>query len=284
MSVEAIAWVLNHAPVESPVSKLVLVALANHAHPDGSAAFPSVATICRYTCLSERSVRQHLDSLEKQGVIRRCDPKIVAAYIDRADRRPIGYDIMLGVQETQVVGQRGAGDSSNGVQEIPERGAGGAPKPSNKPSKEPYTETQKRLVGRLQTLLKETTPTGVAVQCPTADWFKSIQRLLEQGATEQLIDQMMAAAMADPWWRKNIRSAMQLEKHWERLVVEKYDSVPRPTQRMNPQLDDAITTVMNFVRLRKSEDDIMDFINGKPEEFRAELKDRYFLFLNEATR
>jgi hypothetical protein len=33
----------------------VLVGLANHAGPDGTAAFPSVATLVRYTRLAERS-------------------------------------------------------------------------------------------------------------------------------------------------------------------------------------------------------------------------------------
>jgi hypothetical protein len=39
------------------VCKFVLVGLANHAGPDGMGAFPSVATLVRYTGLSERTVR-----------------------------------------------------------------------------------------------------------------------------------------------------------------------------------------------------------------------------------
>jgi hypothetical protein len=44
VSIEAINWALNHAPCENSTQKLVLFALANHAHPDGTSAFPSVAT------------------------------------------------------------------------------------------------------------------------------------------------------------------------------------------------------------------------------------------------
>jgi pyocin large subunit-like protein len=95
MSVEAISWALNLAPVPadrrgepSSACKFVLVGLANHAGPDGSGAFPSVATLVRYTGLSERTVRTCLDRLEAGGIIRPCDPDLVAARIKRADRRP----------------------------------------------------------------------------------------------------------------------------------------------------------------------------------------------------
>jgi hypothetical protein len=272
MSVEAIAWVLNHAPVESPVSKLVLVALANHAHPDGSAAFPSVATICRYTCLSERSVRQHLDNLEGQGIIRRCDPRIVAAYIQRADRRPIGYDIVIsGVHATHLEWQRGAADAANGVQEIPKRGAGDAPKPSNKPSNETHTP----LVDLFHQLLKQTTPAGVAIQAPTAEWTKSMNRLLSQGATEQQIETMMRLAFEDDWWRKNLRTPMKMEKHWERLVVEKSVAVQSKPSQRDAQFSDAVVMVTNLVRLNKQQDDVMDYIHGKPERMHEDLIRHY---------
>lgn len=102
MSVEAISWALNLAPVPadrggqpSSACKFVLVGLANHAGPDGTGAFPSVATLVRYTGLSERTVRTCLDRLETEAIIRPCDPDIVAARIKRADRRPKGWDLDL---------------------------------------------------------------------------------------------------------------------------------------------------------------------------------------------
>ena len=102
MSVEAISWALNLAPVPadrggqpSSACKFVLVGLANHAGPDGTGAFPSVATLVRYTGLSERTVRTCLDRLEAQGIIAPCDPGIVAARIKRADRRPQGWNLNL---------------------------------------------------------------------------------------------------------------------------------------------------------------------------------------------
>lgn len=102
MSVEAISWALNLAPVPadrggqpSSACKFVLVGLANHAGPDGSCAFPAVRTLTRYTALSERTVRACLGRLEAAGLIRPCDPAVVAARIKRADRRPRGWDLNL---------------------------------------------------------------------------------------------------------------------------------------------------------------------------------------------
>ena len=102
MSVEAISWALNLAPVPadrngqpSSACKFVLVGLPNHAGPDGASAFPSVRTLIRYTGLSERTVRTCLDRLEHGGLIQPCDPAVVAAKIKRVDRRPQGWDLNL---------------------------------------------------------------------------------------------------------------------------------------------------------------------------------------------
>jgi hypothetical protein len=102
MSVEAISWALNLAPIPlDPSGKpnsacaFVLVGLANHASPDGTGAFPSVPTLIRYTRLSERTIRTALDRLEADGVIRPCNPAIVAAHIQRADKRPQGWNLNL---------------------------------------------------------------------------------------------------------------------------------------------------------------------------------------------
>jgi hypothetical protein len=102
MSVEAISWALNLAPIprdsggkRNPACKAVLIGLANHAGPDGTGAFPSIRTLVRYTDLSERTVVTALDRLEAEGTIRPCDPAIVAAKIKRADRRPQGWDLVM---------------------------------------------------------------------------------------------------------------------------------------------------------------------------------------------
>lgn len=62
MSIEAISWALNRAPIptgrrDASTLASVLIGLANHADPDGRNAFPSVARLVRYTRLAERTVR-----------------------------------------------------------------------------------------------------------------------------------------------------------------------------------------------------------------------------------
>jgi Helix-turn-helix domain len=85
VSVEAISWALNLAPVPrdrggkpNPAYKAVLIGLANHAAPDGKEAFPSVRTLVRYTDLSERTVRTALDRLRGPSPRRRPRAGVIA--------------------------------------------------------------------------------------------------------------------------------------------------------------------------------------------------------------
>lgn len=52
-------------------TRLVLLALANYAHPDGSNAFPMVETIAQRAHVSERTARAALGELERLGEISR---------------------------------------------------------------------------------------------------------------------------------------------------------------------------------------------------------------------
>jgi Helix-turn-helix domain len=90
----------------------VLVGLANLVGLDGTGAFPSVATLVRYTGLSERTVRTCLDRLEAAVIISLGDADIVAARIKRADRRPQGWDLNLSQARTDVDEVEPAGQTS----------------------------------------------------------------------------------------------------------------------------------------------------------------------------
>jgi Helix-turn-helix domain len=152
VSVEAISWVLNLAPVPadrrgqpSSACKFVLVGLANHAGPDGTGAFPSVATLVRYTGLSERTVRCCLDRLEAEGIIGPYDPDIVAARIKRADRRPQGWDLNLNIVSADLIVTRcrtaagtGCNQHRTGVESARPRGRQLHPnRPGNYPRNRP---------------------------------------------------------------------------------------------------------------------------------------------------
>ena len=64
MSVEALTVVLNHSKAKG-TEKLVLIGIANHHGEQG--AWPSVATLARYSNMSERRVQQVIKALEESG-------------------------------------------------------------------------------------------------------------------------------------------------------------------------------------------------------------------------
>lgn len=148
MSIEAISWALNSAPIprdrrDASSLAVVLVGLANHADPDGRNAFPAVSTLVRYTRLSERSVQYALRSLEVLDLISPSDPDIVAAYVKRVDRRPKGWDLAIhsGVHALRPADLDGVQTQRHGVQTTTPRGAVVAPDPSlNRPGNRPSRE------------------------------------------------------------------------------------------------------------------------------------------------
>lgn len=68
MSWQAVKWAFK-APTENVRDHAALMALADHAHPDGSGAYPSVRTIAQESRQSSRSVRYALSNLITAGLI-----------------------------------------------------------------------------------------------------------------------------------------------------------------------------------------------------------------------
>lgn len=94
MSYQASSWALRDAPVGgNSTARLILMALAEYASPTGKGAYPSVPTLMALVRKSERSVRDHLAELERQGIIRRGDQRKAAAI--RADLRPVVWDLCM---------------------------------------------------------------------------------------------------------------------------------------------------------------------------------------------
>jgi len=67
MSTKAVYWALNRAPVSNPMLKLVLVAMAEVAHPDGTESRQSMATVAEKIQVSERTVQRYTRILEDRG-------------------------------------------------------------------------------------------------------------------------------------------------------------------------------------------------------------------------
>lgn len=125
------AWAIEQRVTTDPNTKFVLICLANYADKLGKSAFPSVASLCEDTLLSERSVRYKLAELEQLSLIRRGDQGIVTAFVKREDRRPICYEICMPERGAPVAPRDPTGCKSeqNGVQMTTERGAPVAPNP-----------------------------------------------------------------------------------------------------------------------------------------------------------
>jgi hypothetical protein len=141
LSIQAVAWAIEQQQVKEPMTRFVLICLANYAGMDGRAAFPSLMRLSLDTGLSERAVRYQLRRLEKAILIRPGNQAIAVAQIKRADRRPTVYDMVM---------ERGAPDAprklaggttqSNGGQENAKRGAPHAPNPEEGTVRDPLQD------------------------------------------------------------------------------------------------------------------------------------------------
>lgn len=74
-------------------TKLVLLAYANHAAKDGTAAWPGKAAVAEYAERDPKTVQRALRKLEAAGWLRRGDQELVSHL--RADRRPVVYDVAM---------------------------------------------------------------------------------------------------------------------------------------------------------------------------------------------
>jgi len=113
-----------------PTEKFILLAYADHADHDGTNIFPAVRKIVEKTGFSERTVRKATRELERLG------------WLVSDGEGPQGTNrwripLDMGGAADAPPKEEGAGDSAGGcsnrrggVQEMQERGAGDAPKPS----------------------------------------------------------------------------------------------------------------------------------------------------------
>jgi len=227
------SWVLDNSPTGESTGQLVLLVLANYARPDGTSAFPAVRTLARATCLSERSVQRKLRELEAAGIIERCDPLIVAAYITRSDSRPIGYNILMstapnGVTVCHPVERDGVTVGQHGVTVSPSRGDGVAPEPLLEPSINPSliimsNDNLSKLVAPVISMLCHLLADLIVVngsKRPTvsAAWLKDMDRLIRlDGRTPEQVEHVIRWCQNDSFWQGNIHSPLKLRVQYDKL-------------------------------------------------------------------
>ena len=94
MSWQASSWALRDAPVGGDTTKrMLLMALGEYADPAGRGARPSARTLAVLMHKDVRTVRRQLAALERAGVIRRGDQRLVSHI--RPDRRPVVWDLAM---------------------------------------------------------------------------------------------------------------------------------------------------------------------------------------------
>jgi hypothetical protein len=93
MSLRAMLWALKEAPCTSATQRVILLAMADPAHDDGTCSFLSQATIAGIVGVSDRTVREHIGEMERLGLIKRGDQELVSHY--RGDRRPVVWDLRI---------------------------------------------------------------------------------------------------------------------------------------------------------------------------------------------
>lgn len=152
MSIQAMSWVMDDAPVENTTEMVVLYVLANHARKDGTCSWPSHATIADNTRCSRRTVIRHIKALEQRGLIYRGDQRHVGHL--PADKRPVVWNLNMTMrrempddagcqnvtpQPSGVTSSAGRGDSGgkSGVTSSAERGDTGVTQTVLEPSVEP---------------------------------------------------------------------------------------------------------------------------------------------------
>lgn len=130
MTVQAMAWVLDDAPDLPTHLFATLMGLANHAQKDGTAAYPSQATLAKYARKSERAVRNDLTELERLGLIRRGDQAAVSANVP-VDKRPIVWDLAMERKRPKPGPCSYCGRPADMTDHVIPRSRGGTDDPSN---------------------------------------------------------------------------------------------------------------------------------------------------------
>jgi len=120
-------WVKRDAPVQDAQELAVLYSYAEHANPDGTSCYPSIATVACDARCSISTAQRKVKALLSRGVLRYGDQELVSHF--RADRRPVVYNLAMELRRTDVIHssqvERGVNVTPrdpNGVSQQPPRG------------------------------------------------------------------------------------------------------------------------------------------------------------------
>lgn len=197
LSVHAISWVLRYSEAELG-DRLVLIVLADHAHADGTKAYPSLGTLAAESRMSERQVRRCLRNLEASGAI------------SRTGTTPRGINVYHVHMEGHIVPPQGAEMSPPGGQDVP---------PYIEPSLEPEVGTEvptraRKIDPLWETLVDELGE--VATQSERGRRNKALKELREVGATPDDVQRRVKTYRR--LWPNVTLTATALAANWSLLA------------------------------------------------------------------
>lgn len=150
MSIEAVKWALE-AQVGGN-AKVLLIGLANHAHPDGTEAYPSLDTLARYAHCDRSTARRNVRKLVEAG------------WISEDGLGPRGqtkYSLNFGVDDPTGSKTPRVATGGGGVAKQARSDGKMPPEPSFEPSNEPSSENEgARAIDQVWSHYQETVPNG----------------------------------------------------------------------------------------------------------------------------
>lgn len=202
MSVHVTSYVLRHSEARLG-DRLVLLALGDHAHHDGTNAYASVEKLALEARLSNRQVQRCLRRLEADGHI---EPTGVA------EHGQVVYRVVMGRQNVAPDKKSGATNTPDSVSDL-------SPEPSKEPSSRTSDEVL-RVVAALEAHIKNVTERDKKL---TATDMKTIDRMLRLDGVDadevvRMLTWLDSATSTDPafnvadFWRTNVLSAKKLRE------------------------------------------------------------------------
>jgi len=234
--IDVMVWVLKHSEAKHS-NRLVLLALAEYAHQDGSKAFPSNEELEDRTKLSERQVQDCIRFLRKGGAIEHEGHTRSGRNIWRVLMTPVAA-ALGGVQSS-----RGADSRIGGVQKTTSRGA----ESRDAHIKEPSTTRQENR-GRRSAPTREEAPLShlladlIEARDPdssrpnvTRRWAEAedrLQRLDERPAAQ--VEVVIRWVQADAFWQDNILSMPKLREKYRSVLGKALKQAPADSSKGKP--------------------------------------------------
>lgn len=227
MSVEALTWVFKHSEA-TLAERLVLLALADYAHDDGTMAFPRVAKLALKARVSERTVERCLQSLVEAGRIEQtgATKRGVKAWRIVMD----SPDNMSGDRPDDM-----SGESPTGCRVRPDNSS--VPlieepllSPSIEPSRRRSAPTREQApLSHLLADLLEANGVPAHKRKVTKGWAEAERLLLDRdGRDPAEAERLLRWATSDTFWKANVLSMAGFREKYDtlRLQAERGGALP----------------------------------------------------------